>query len=59
MSKTSGYRFKVHGRNFKRDLRGKSFHPESNWNELPEEAMKAGTVTTFKWYFDRYLNEQA
>lgn len=44
---------------FKGDLRSKCFTQSviSICDELPEEVVKAGKITTFKKYLDRYLNE--
>lgn len=28
------------------------------WNQLPEEVVEAGTITTFKRYLDKYMDRK-
>eukprot|EP00061_Rhincodon_typus_P011347 g36286.t1 len=52
--------FKVKGKRFKRDLRGKCSIQRvvRVWNELPEEVVEAGAVTAFKRHLDRYMDRK-
>eukprot|EP00061_Rhincodon_typus_P004333 g22323.t1 len=51
---TTEHSFKVRRERYKRDLRGNFFMQRvvRVWNGLPEEAVEAGTMTTFKRHFD-------
>ena len=48
----------MRGERFKRDLRGNFFTQRvvRVWDELPEEVVEAGTITTFKRHLDRYMD---
>ena len=59
MSTTRGYRFKVRGRKFQGDVRGKVFHRVMGaWNALPEEVEEAGILATFKRHLDGSMNRE-
>ena len=55
---TQEHRLKVRGGKFKRDVRGKFFTQRmvNAWNTLPEEAVEADSIATFKRRLDRYMN---
>lgn len=53
-SKTGGHRFKGGGERFKRELKD-NFLTQMVvclWNELPEEVVEAGTITTCKRHWE-------
>eukprot|EP00061_Rhincodon_typus_P000310 g11264.t1 len=59
-SRARRHNFKVKGKRFKRDLRDNFFTQSvvHVWNELPEEIVEAGTITTFKRHVDGYMKRK-
>lgn len=54
------YRFTTGEERFDRNLNGNHFTQTvlGIWNELPEEATGAGTISRFQRHLDRYMNEK-
>jgi len=50
----------MRGGKFKGDVQGKPFTQRvvGAWNVLPEEAVEAGTLVTFKRHLDGYMNRE-
>lgn len=60
-SRTGGHRFKLRGERINGKLRSSNLFTQRMvhmWNELLEEVVEAGTLTTFKRHLDRYLDRK-
>ena len=56
---TRGHRFKVRGESLKKMCGGCfSRRVVGVWKTLPEEVVEAGTLATFNWYLDGYMNRE-